>query len=82
MAFNTKSLTDFKSKLQGGAARPNLFEVHLPSFPSSNQEAWTSSDSGEAGMMQFLCKAAQLPASTVTPVNVPFRGRQLNNSCS
>lgn len=77
MAFNTKSLTDFKSKLQGGGARPNLFEVQLPSFPSSIQEAWTSSDSGEAGMMQFLCKAAQLPASTVTPVNVPFRGRQL-----
>ena len=27
--------------------------------------------------MQFLCKATNLPASTVTPVNVPFRGRQL-----
>jgi len=77
MAFNTKSLTDFKSKLASGGARPNLFEVQLPSFPSSIQEAWKSSDSGEAGMMQFLCKAAQLPASTVTPVNVPFRGRQL-----
>lgn len=77
MAFTTKSLTDFKSKLQGGGARPNLFEVQLPSFPSSIVDAWISSDSGEAGMMQFFCKAAQLPASTVTPVNVPFRGRQL-----
>ena len=77
MAFNTKSLTDFKSKLAGGGARPNLFEVQLPAFPDAIKEAWKSSDSGEAGIMQFMCKATNLPASTVNPVNVPFRGRQL-----
>ena len=77
MAFTTKSLTDFKSKLQGGGARTNLFEVQIPSFPDAVSDAWRSSDSGEAGMFQFLCKAAQLPASTVASVPVPFRGRQL-----
>jgi hypothetical protein len=28
-----KSLSQFKTKLSGGGARPNLFEVTLPSFP-------------------------------------------------
>ena len=26
---------------------------------------------------KFLCKVAQLPASTVAPINIPFRGRIL-----
>ena len=29
----TKTLTNFKSRLAGGGARNNLFEVTLPSFP-------------------------------------------------
>ena len=73
----TKSLSQFKSKLAGGGARANLFEVSIPSFPSAIDEAWGSGDGQENGIFKFLCKAANLPASTVTPVTVPFRGRTL-----
>jgi len=72
-----KTLSQFKSKLSGGGARPNLFEVSIPSFPSSIIEAWNGGDDGEAGTFKFLCRATALPASTVAAIEVPFRGRQL-----
>ena len=74
----TKTLSQFKSKLAGGGARSNLFEVSIPSFPSSVAEAWGSGDDGENGVFKFLCKAANLPASNITDVTVPFRGRTLH----
>jgi len=61
------SLTQFKSILKGGGARPNLFEVEIPGFPGSTKESQTD--------IQFLVKGAQLPESTVGLVEVPFRGR-------
>ena len=70
-----KTISQFKSKLAGGGARPNLFEVSIPSFPSSISDAWSSGDNGENGTFKFLCKAAQIPASTVAEIPVPFRGR-------
>lgn len=71
----TKSLSQFKSQLAGGGARPNLFEVSIPSFPGAlDSDAWTNE---YRKTFTFLCKAAQLPASTVAPITVPFRGRQL-----
>ena len=73
----TKSLSEFKSRLAGGGARPNLFEVSIPSFPSSISDAWGPGIQDENGTFNFLCKAANLPASIVAAVNVPFRGRQL-----
>lgn len=73
----TKSLSAFKTRLQGGGARPNLFEVSIPSFPSAVEDSWGSGDQAENGTMKFLCKAAQLPASTMAEVTVPFRGRNL-----
>ena len=73
----TKTLSDFKSRLAGGGARPNLFEVSIPSFPSSISEAWGPGVQDENGTFNFLCKAAQLPASTVASIEIPFRGRQL-----
>jgi len=73
----TKTLSQFKSKLAGGGARPNLFEVSIPSFPAAISEAWNGGDDGENGTFKFLCKAAQLPASTISEVTVPFRGRTL-----
>jgi len=72
-----KTISQFKSKLAGGGARPNLFEVSIPSFPSSVSDAWASGDGGENGVFKFLCKAAQIPASTVAEIPVPFRGRIL-----
>ena len=73
----TRTLSQFKSKLSGGGARPNLFEVSLPAFPSAIESAWGSGDDAENGLFKFMCKAAQLPASTIANVDVPFRGRIL-----
>jgi len=70
----TKTLSAFKTKLSGGGARPNLFEVSIPSFPSSVLDAWTADENDS---FKFLCKSATLPASTVANVDVPFRGRIL-----
>ena len=68
-----RKISDFKSKLTGGGARPNLFEVVL-AFPS------TVAPVNENEVLQksrFLVKAAALPASTIAPVEIPFRGRIL-----
>ena len=47
---DTKTLSQFKTRLAGGGARPNLFEVSIPSFPSSIIEAWGSGETGETGI--------------------------------
>jgi hypothetical protein len=57
---------DFKGKLTGGGARANMFEVNI-SFPGYT--------GGSKEITNFMCRAAQLPASTINPVEVPFRGR-------
>ena len=59
---------DFKSKLKGGGARPNLFNVKL-AFPNFVI--------GDTELGSFMVKGAQLPSSVVTPIEVPFRGRKL-----
>ena len=64
------SINDFKSLLRGGGARPSLFKVVMP-FPIFTG-AGNSSE-----QLEFLCKAAALPASTLGAIIVPFRGRQL-----
>ena len=66
-----RKITDFKSKLTGGGARPNLFEVEL-AFPAD-----VGVDNDTLQKARFLVKAAALPASTVAPIDVPFRGRIL-----
>lgn len=59
---------DFKSKLRGGGARPNLFKatINFPVYAG-----------GDVELTSFLCKAAALPASSTGVLTVPFRGRQL-----
>ena len=66
-----RKISDFKSKLTGGGARPNLFEVEL-AFPAA-----VAVENDVLQKARFLVKAAALPASTVAPVEVPFRGRIL-----
>lgn len=73
----TRTLSQFKSKLAGGAARPNLFEVSIPTFPSSVSNSWGAGDDAENGIFKFLCKSATLPASNVGSIDIPFRGRIL-----
>ena len=73
-----RTISAFKSKLTGGGARPNLFEVEIPSFPvAAGTNTWRTGDNQEADTFKFLCKAAALPASNITPVEIPFRGRIL-----
>ena len=70
-----KTISQFKSALIGGGARPNLFEVHIPSFPTAADDADWLSEAQED--FRFLCKAAALPASNNGVIDVPFRGRIL-----
>ena len=73
----TRTLSQFKSKLIGGGTRPNLFEVSIPTFPSAISEAWSAGDDSENGIFKFLCKATALPASNLGSIEIPFRGRIL-----
>lgn len=59
---------DFKAKLKGGGARPNLFNVtvNFPVYAAGNVE-----------VTSFMCKGAQLPASMMEAIAIPFRGREL-----
>ena len=66
-----RTISDFKSRLSGGGARPNLFEVEL-AFPNA-----VAIDNDVLQKSRFLVKAAALPASTIAPIDVPFRGRIL-----
>ena len=68
MATRTnRTISDFKSALVGGGARPNLFEVRLANLPAGI--TW------DGDSFQYMCKAAQLPASVIANIDVPFRGR-------
>lgn len=62
-----KTISQFKSALKGGGARPNLFEVELTTLPSGI--SW------DADTFKYLCKSAALPASNIANIDVPFRGR-------
>jgi len=62
------SVDDFKAKLKGGGARANLFKATI-NFPAYAN--------GDVELTSFMCTAAQLPASTMGVIAIPFRGRQL-----
>ena len=66
-----RKITDFKSKLTGGGARSNLFEVVI-SFPSA-----APADTNVLDKSRFLIKAVALPDSIINPLTVAFRGRTL-----
>ena len=63
-----KSISDFKSALVGGGARPNLFEVEMTTLPDG-VTGW------DAETFRFMCKAAALPAQNIAAIDIPFRGR-------
>ena len=66
-----RTITGFKSKLAGGGARHNLFEVEL-AFPDA-----LNIDNDVKEKSRFLVKAASLPASNIAPIDINFRGRIL-----
>ena len=74
-----RTLSKFQSKLQGGGARPNLFEVSIPNLPDAAKNSTPAATWGSEEQEDFtiMCKGAQLPASTIASIDVPFRGRIL-----
>ena len=66
------NIADFKAQMIGGGARPNQFRVDL-TFPS-----YVGLGAIAGQRAQFLCKAAQLPASTIETLPVLYRGRPVN----
>ncbi len=70
-----RSIEEFKAVLQGGGVRPTMFQVEM-AFPDAVVVDPTQADNEGT----YLIKAAQLPASTVGFVEVPFRGRKLKVS--
>ena len=59
---------DFKSKLTGGGARANMFKatINFPAYAG-----------GDSEFTSFMVKGAGLPASVLSQIEVPFRGRVL-----
>ena len=70
---NERSIDSFKSRLVQGGARPNLFEVEMD-FPSG---VGIFDEEIENTRHRMMIKGAQLPASNIAEVVVPFRGRQI-----
>ena len=64
---SNQTISNFKTAMSGGGARPNLFEVEITTLPTGI--TWDSAN------FKFMCKAAQLPGQTIGAIEVPFRGR-------
>ena len=71
-SFNQRNITEFRSRLAGGGARTNLFEVEI-AFP----EELNITISDVSDKVPFLVKAAEIPASNLGNIPVPYRGRVL-----
>jgi hypothetical protein len=79
-SFGSRTLEDFKARLIGGAARPNLFEIEMnfPAFATNSIGASTTDQTRSVNeLSRFMIKSANLPASNVGVIEVPFRGRTL-----
>ena len=70
--FNQRNITEFRSRLSGGGARANLFEVEI-AFP----EELVIDLNLVTDKVPFLVKAAEIPASNLGNIPVPYRGRVL-----
>lgn len=66
MAVNDNKLSSFMGAFNGGL-RPNKFEI-IHGFPTG-----PGADSNV--LSQFHCRAGSMPPSTMTTINVPYRGR-------
>ena len=67
--FADRTITDFRSKLAKGGVRSNLFEVEINDIPGGGADVKDE--------IRFLVKAAEIPASNIGNIPVPFRGRVL-----
>jgi hypothetical protein len=64
MAFN---VSEMRSQIVGGGARPTLFEIQITNPINSIADF----------KIPFMAKAANLPASTITAIDVPYFGRKI-----
>ena len=69
--FSKRNITNFRDRLIGGGARPNMFEVNID-LPDQ-----IGKDKNRDENMRFLIKAAEIPAANIGNIPVPFRGRIL-----
>ena len=69
--FADRNITNFRDRLVGGGARPNLFEVNIELPDGVIGQADYRDD------VRFMVKAAEIPAANVGNIPVPFRGRVL-----
>ena len=69
--FSERTIENFRSKLTGGGARSNLFEVDI-TYPTGMTGEGDAKNNG-----QFLIKAAEIPAANIGNIPVPYRGRIL-----
>ena len=69
-------IDDIKAQLQGGGARPNLFQVTM-NFPAGISGRASNLTGADGTKASYMCKMASLPGSTIAPIEVPFRGRKL-----
>jgi hypothetical protein len=72
---SSRTLNDFKNRISGGGARPNLFECEI-NFPEDIILS-DNTDTSVPEKTRFLVKAASLPGSTINVIDIPFRGRNL-----
>lgn len=68
MAFN---VSQFRGQMIGDGARPNLFECAMDGLDV------ISNFTGAGNKFRFMCRAAQLPGSTINSVPVNYFGREL-----
>tara|TARA_Y100001972_G_scaffold65790_1_gene80151 strand:- start:41 stop:685 length:645 start_codon:yes stop_codon:yes gene_type:complete len=71
--FSKRNITNFRDRLIGGGARPNMFEVNL-TLPEQIKGTVNGAIDED---MRFLIKAAEIPAANIGNIPVPFRGRIL-----
>ena len=64
MAFN---INTFQSELKFGGARPALFEVFISNPINSSAD----------DRVRFMCKTAEIPASTLNPITTNYFGREV-----
>jgi len=69
--FADRNITNFRDRLVGGGARPNLFEVNIELPDGVIGQADYRDD------VRFMVKAAEIPAANIGNIPVPFRGRVL-----
>ena len=74
LAMASTKIEDFRAKLTGGGARGSQFEVIL-TFPTNKN---MGIDVTASELSRFMINATSLPASSIQPIRVFYRGRPIN----